>query len=1028
MALSRSISGTFQAIPATIVAEEEMMDQVEGVKKEQQHKMRKEFINSMLKTDEIEARQFKMATAANTIEEQTRQRKEDLMTQIKTTVQEVPAVDEVFTLAPQHATAEDLTCADDNSITIVAHDPHRDTPELPLTFVDEQEQSGAMFKLDKPCRGCSTTGSQAILTSFANHPTTRMTTIQAASVKVNQEPSGGSSSSPEKMKAAGPQDSKLKMYEATQIVDKPIMTITQASAKMNQEPFGAGNSSPEKMNAAGQQDFKLKMYEATQREKIFSISGMWSHVKLGLVKERSSFWQNCTEDEPRRRMRPPNYKIQPQQKRQSRVIDPNEWISGDSTIHTTRETLHKSVSTGHLEAAGVDTSEDCQVPLLMSQATVTWEQRANGRKSADIFVAAAEELPSSEETVTWTESKLESQDIISEATCNVEATIDEEETMIQEGCTNVQTEDATTQIQESCTSIKTKSQQTEDEITTQIQESCTNIKTKSQQTTDETTTQIQESCTNVKTEEETKNQIHWTESQTVERLSEIIGDKSSRTMMPPLVPGRTTSKFVVKEKLNQQQKRHSPSLNLLNVSIAPQMSSSPDSSSSSPKTPVERRKELQLLEEKRRKFEENEKKQKLQQEQERRFHQRIEIEQRLRQRQAATTLATDDAAPTPPPPPQVDYQQREASRKMDKLRSQELKERMKLKEMEGRKRDIEEEISRERQHLAELQRLEQSRDSTVKVKSKPKAVTQYETMVSEQMGAAALSPPPVPPRPGAAMTSLDQMEQQRATELDRINSLREQEALMKKELDEFVQARTGRSNISNGSDQRISFEETMRDLEITTKELKELAEKKMKNHAAERRTAPGGDGIKEAAGAVRDVAQALLSAISRPDTEAGHSEDETEGYSEGGEEISCGLEMPIGGNEQSSGNVTPIPTEGELEDISVEEFNTTTSPRRTPLKSLLKKQSFDADDIGCETLSLPGEQMTIERSCSPKKAVHFSEIDQIKLMSQESLVSTAPSDTSNFDRLVVTATQTACSPAAANKTQQSPATRNQALS
>ena len=44
-----------------------------------------------------------------------------------------------------------------------------------------------------------------------------------------------------------------------------------------------------------------------------------------------------------------------------------------------------------------------------------------------------------------------------------------------------------------------------------------------------------------------------------------------------------------------------------------------------------------------------------------------------------------------------------------------------------------------------------------------------------------------------------------------------------------------------------------------------------------------------------------------------------------------------------------------------------------------------------------GEQISVrERSSSPRKAVHFSEIDQVKLMSQESLVSTAPSDGSRY--------------------------------
>ena len=90
-------------------------------------------------------------------------------------------------------------------------------------------------------------------------------------------------------------------------------------------------------------------------------------------------------------------------------------------------------------------------------------------------------------------------------------------------------------------------------------------------------------------------------------------------------------------------------------------------------------------------------------------------------------------------------------------------------------------------------------------------------------------------------------------------------------------------------------------------------------------------------------------------------EEDTEGYSEGNEEFSCGIELPTQ-DDKSSGNVTPIPTTGELEEISVEEGTSVDEPNaatgesrnlstplnfhqgtppRTPLKSLLKKPSFD---------------------------------------------------------------------------------------
>ena len=59
--------------------------------------------------------------------------------------------------------------------------------------------------------------------------------------------------------------------------------------------------------------------------------------------------------------------------------------------------------------------------------------------------------------------------------------------------------------------------------------------------------------------------------------------------------------------------------------------------------------------------------------------------------------------------------------------------------------------------------------------------------------------------------------------------------------------------------------------------------------------------------------------------------------------------------------------------------------RSTPLKSLLKKPSVDLDS--------DSESDSDDGNVSPKK-VHFSEIDQIKLMSQESLASMAASECS----------------------------------
>ena len=136
----------------------------------------------------------------------------------------------------------------------------------------------------------------------------------------------------------------------------------------------------------------------------------------------------------------------------------------------------------------------------------------------------------------------------------------------------------------------------------------------------------------------------------------------------------------------------------------------------------------------------------------------------------------------------------------------------------------------------------------------------------------------------------------------------------------------------------------------------------------------------------------------------GTSAAEDEDVSEVGEaEVSCGIDLPTA--QDCSGNVTPVPTTGELEDISEVQDQTSTAtahqaeevvlkadPRAaTPLKSLLKRQAEEVvDEEVCE------EDYQDEGRYSPKK-VTFSEIDQIKLMSMESLLSTATSDTSTCE-------------------------------
>jgi hypothetical protein len=101
----------------------------------------------------------------------------------------------------------------------------------------------------------------------------------------------------------------------------------------------------------------------------------------------------------------------------------------------------------------------------------------------------------------------------------------------------------------------------------------------------------------------------------------------------------------------------------------------------------------------------------------------------------------------------------------------------------------------------------------------------------------------------------------------------------------------------------------------------------------------------------------------------------------------------------NSGNVTPIPTTGELDKLSPGEEKvipgesrpkSQQESRATPLKSLLKKPSIDYADI-CSSSS---DSDCEDGKVSPRK-VHFSEYDQVKLMSQDSLASMATSEGSD---------------------------------
>ena len=108
-----------------------------------------------------------------------------------------------------------------------------------------------------------------------------------------------------------------------------------------------------------------------------------------------------------------------------------------------------------------------------------------------------------------------------------------------------------------------------------------------------------------------------------------------------------------------------------------------------------------------------------------------------------------------------------------------------------------------------------------------------------------------------------------------------------------------------------------------------------------------------------------------------------------------------------SGNVTPVPTTGELDKLSsVEEKEiqgesrpkSQQESRATPLKSLLKKPSIDYEEMSTSSSS---DSDFEDGKVSPRK-VHFSEYDQVKLMSQDSLASMATSEGSDVTILPAT--------------------------
>merc|ERR1711915_515743 len=125
------------------------------------------------------------------------------------------------------------------------------------------------------------------------------------------------------------------------------------------------------------------------------------------------------------------------------------------------------------------------------------------------------------------------------------------------------------------------------------------------------------------------------------------------------------------------------------------------------------------------------------------------------------------------------------------------------------------------------------------------------------------------------------------------------------------------------------------------------------------------------------------------------------------DDFSIGIDLSV--LENASGNVTPIPTTGELLDLPIcDTFDAKTcdvdmvDPRYISLRSLLK--------ISCtsDTEKAPEQSSLSDGHESPRK-VHFSDIDQVKLMSHDSLSSLAASEDSQATVVPVTSYREECS-------------------
>ena len=362
---------------------------------------------------------------------------------------------------------------------------------------------------------------------------------------------------------------------------------------------------------------KFAPFETEVKEKNFSVSGIWNNVHIGLVKDRMRKWKTMDDGVAPSPSRPfdKQEKVLKKAKRRSRVIDPNEWVLAEVEIKknseekekeqgSKNESLHKSISMGDLAKADtIDLEEENNKPV-MSKAVAAWEQRPDGRKSADIFVSEHKKknLASSQNETVREESyeqmfEDEIENIVPESSCD-ETTTQTESDKIEVFASKDKTvgiekrkemnKQSAEELEKDQTKVKSNKNEGETKTKQAAQELKESKSTKKKRAAKEFEADKLQANDKHREDERDKAepvdgtnrsqedlsvessdfiQKYKVDKEEVKRATTTkIEATSSIAGGAPKIPWRSSSKQVVKEKLAAQ--RSSPSLSLVNVMIS----------------------------------------------------------------------------------------------------------------------------------------------------------------------------------------------------------------------------------------------------------------------------------------------------------------------------------------------------------------------------------------------------------------------------------------------------------------------------